>query len=64
MKRPGIPDVPPTFLPSQRDFLGRIKETVETVTGRRGNRITELPSTASDGDIINKINELIRAIQG
>jgi hypothetical protein len=64
MRRPGIPDVPRSFDPSQRDFLYRIKESIETSSGRRGGRIGELPSGASLDDVIRKINELISTLQG
>lgn len=64
MRRPSIPDVPPTFLPSQRDWLHRIKENIEITGGRRGGRIDALPDGSSLEDVVAKINEILRTMQG
>lgn len=64
MKRPAIPDVPTTFAGNQRDFLQRVKENIETMSGRRGGRISALPATATDAEIVKKINDIINVLQG
>jgi hypothetical protein len=40
-------------------MLQCLKENVELLTGVRGGLIQKLPQTATLGDVINKLNELI-----
>lgn len=56
--KPPIPDVP---LGKEGDvrILSALKENVELLTGVRGGPIVKLPSTATLGDVIIKLNELI-----
>lgn len=52
--------------PEVRRVVEALKENVEDLRGTRGNsvKIKQLSNTASNDDIINKINELITHIQG
>lgn len=45
------------------DILDPIKENIEIITGRRGGKIALLPDTATDADVIAKINEVITRLQ-
>lgn len=45
-------------------LLQAIKENQEARMGMRGTRVEELPSTATTADVINKVNDLIRLLQG
>ena len=58
MKKPAIPSVPPQA-DSLYNLLASIKENVEQITGVRGGQLTKLSSTATNDDIIGKINEII-----
>jgi hypothetical protein len=60
--KPGIPAVPKAGDPRQR-FDGALKETLETLTGRRGDRITQLATTATLAEVIDKINEILDTLQ-
>lgn len=52
--------------PEVKKVLDPIKENVEELRAMRGNsiKIEQLQETASNADIINKINELLTLIQG
>lgn len=63
MKRP-IPSVPPGTDTALRPVLQALKENQEARMGMRGTRVDELPATATTADIIAKVNELIRLLQG
>jgi hypothetical protein len=58
MKKPGIPAVP-NGDQATYNLLASLKETVEIMTGVRGGKMTTLGSSATTGQIINKINEII-----
>ena len=61
MKIPGIP------APAQdpTGALSALKEAVEILTGRRGQKIAKLdPTTATLPDAIAKLNEVIDRLQG
>lgn len=62
MKKPSIPRVP---LPAddRARFDGALKETIEIITGRRGERIEPLPAGASNDQIVAKINEILTRLQ-
>jgi len=49
-----------------RKVVDALKENIEEVRGMRGNniKIELLQSTATNADIINKINELLTHLQG
>lgn len=63
MKKPAIPQVP-QMNQTRQQFDRAIKENIEVISGRRGGAISQLPATATNEDIINKINELIMRLQG
>jgi hypothetical protein len=44
-------------------FAQSMKETVEILTGRRGDKVVALKSTATTAEIVAKINELILLLQ-
>lgn len=52
--------------PEIKKVLEPIKENIEELRATRGNsvKIEKLPETASNLDIINKINEILTLIQG
>lgn len=57
-----IPAVPRPGLP--RDgFDAAVKENLEILTGKRGEKIKPLADTASTAEIIAKINEIIARLQ-
>lgn len=49
-----------------RKVIDALKENIEEIRGARGNniKIALLPGTATTNDIITKINELIKHLQG
>lgn len=44
-------------------FEREVKETLEIIMGRRGNRIKPLDTTATQAQIIEKVNELLKLLQ-
>jgi hypothetical protein len=63
MRKPGIPSAPKKGDDRSR-FDGAVKESLETIMGRAGNRISALnPATATAEDCANKINEILDAMQ-
>lgn len=50
--------------PVVRRPLDAIKENIEELRGIRGSKIEPLQSTATNSEIIAKINELITRLQG
>lgn len=58
IKKPGIPDVP-SVQQALVSILSALKVNVELLTGVRGGPIRKLPPTATLGDVIDKLNELI-----
>lgn len=61
MKKPAIPSVP---LDAQsKNILAPLKESVEIITGQRGNPIKLLGQQASFSEITKKLNEIIRTLQ-
>lgn len=62
-KRP-IPNIPKSSIGSDRQqFDQAVKENLEVITGQRSADITPLASTASNADIIAKINQVIAQLQ-
>lgn len=52
-------------LPSEtRKVVDALKENVEELRSVTSDKIKPLPSTATNADIINKINEILTRIQG
>lgn len=62
MKKRAIPQVPKPEQ-SRQSFDVAMKENIEVITGRRGDRVALLASTASTAEIIAKINELVNLLQ-
>ena len=44
-------------------FDEAVRENLQIITGQRGDRLAELPSTATQAEIIDKLNEIIRCLQ-
>lgn len=64
MPKPTIPAVPATSAEQGRVLFDKtVKETLEVITGRRGEPVLKLVNTSTSADIINKINELIDLLQ-
>ena len=62
--KPGIPPTPKPGEPRLR-FDQTVKETLETLMGRRGTAIIQIldPATATAEDCAKKINEIIEVLQ-
>jgi hypothetical protein len=58
IKKPGIPAVPNSDVATY-NLLASLKETVEIMTGVRGDPLKPLASTATTTQIILKINEIV-----
>lgn len=62
--KPQIPPIPPSSLAGDRKpFDVAVKESIEIITGIRGEPIKTLPTTASLADVIRKVNEIIARLQ-
>lgn len=57
-----IPRIPQD--PSTRNFNEAIKENLEVLNGLRGGKIVALSANASLVDVINKLNEILKRMQG
>jgi len=57
MKKPAIPSSPPD------QFSKSVKETLEIITGIRGEKLKPLAADASLDDVIAKVNEIISLLQ-
>lgn len=57
-----IPQVPKAGEPRDR-FDSALKENMEIIAGVRKGKIEKLKASASLGDVISKINELIDRLQ-
>jgi hypothetical protein len=62
VSKPAIPRVP---LPGQTRgrFDEVVKEVLDAITGQTTGKLAKLPETASNAEIIAKINELIDRLQ-
>jgi hypothetical protein len=64
MPKRAIPGVPTSAVEHKRVlFDNAIKENLEVLTGQRGGRIADLPSTATLDDVIVKVNEILARLQ-
>lgn len=63
-RKPAIKRVPPDGNKERRDFDEATKETIEILTGRRGQKIAALSSGASSAEIAAKVNEILALLQG
>jgi len=65
MRKPNIPAIPTNVGPGLSQVLAPMKECLETVMGRRrsGQRIAPLATTATDAEVIAKINEILDILQ-
>lgn len=62
VRKPSIPAVPKAGEP-RANFDSSIKETIETIAGRRGQKIQPLPADATLAQVVEKVNELIGLLQ-
>jgi hypothetical protein len=63
MKLRAIPPVPNANSPRD-SFDAAVKENLEVITGRRGEKIAPLnASTATLADVVAKVNEILNRIQ-
>lgn len=58
MKKPAIPDIAPQGA-NMIGVVAALKENVEQITGLRAGQIAALPTTATQAQIIAKLNEVI-----
>ncbi|MEN6540831.1 MAG: hypothetical protein ABFC67_14585 [Mizugakiibacter sp.] len=58
VQKPSLPDTPKDGQ-ARYEFDSRVRETLLVLTGRKSGAIKPLSATASNADIISKINELI-----
>lgn len=63
MKKPGIPNISKTATPDQAKLDRALKETIETITGVRGDRIKPLAADAGLSAVIAKVNEILGVLQ-
>jgi hypothetical protein len=63
MRKPGIPSIPILDRATQQ-MLSAMKENIELITGARPGftTIRSLPPTATNEEIISKINEIVARI--
>lgn len=61
--KPSIPQVPRTPDRARDQFDRAIKESIETITGRRAGRIEKLPEGATLAEVVAKVNEIIDRLQ-
>lgn len=61
LRKPGIPAVPKGS--GRESFDSAIKESLETIMGRRGLPIRKLPANADLDAVIAKINEIVERLQ-
>lgn len=62
MSKPAIPRAPLPGQPRGR-FDEVVKEVLDGITGQTTGRIAKLPETATNAEIIAKLNELIDRLQ-
>ena len=55
--------VKPSIPAPQDRFQRMVKENLEIITGRRDSKIKLLDTTATQAQIIEKINELLKLLQ-
>lgn len=62
IRKPSIPTLtgwPEALQPVMRPLL----QTIETLTGRRGEKLSQLSGTVSVNDVAERVNEIIRVLQ-
>lgn len=62
IRKPSIPAVPKPGEP-RVNFDSTIKETIETIAGRRGQKIQPLAADATLPQVVEKVNEIIGLLQ-
>lgn len=63
MRKPAIPS-PPKKADDRARFDGSLKESLEVIMGRTGNKIAVLdPTTATLANVIDKVNEILGNLQ-
>ena len=62
VRKPNIPGVPKPG-EDRRRFDAAVKENLETITGKRGEKIDLLNADASLDDVIAKVNEIVALLQ-
>ena len=50
--------------PMVKRLLDPIKENIEVIKGRRGDKIQPMQPAATLADVINKLNEIVARLQG
>ena len=64
MPKRGIPNIPRSSIGTERQTFDEVvKETLEVLTGQRVDKIAKLSGTATNAQIIDKINEIIGRLQ-
>ena len=63
MRKPAIKSISSSVPPAVKDVLAPMKESLETIMGRRNSTVTPLATTASTAEIIAKINEILDLLQ-
>lgn len=63
-KKPGIPSIPTTAARELFPILMSMKENIELLTGVRGGNISQLSASATNDEIVSKINEIIVRLNG
>lgn len=59
MRKPAIPAVSHNVDQQVSALLRPMKETLEILTGQRGESLTKLSSSATLSEVIDKLNEVI-----
>lgn len=62
MRKPAIPSVQPVQDQVVASILVPVKENIEVLTGVRGGPISPLLPGASNAQIIDKVNEIIKRL--
>jgi len=63
MTKRSIPTVARPDDQAQAKFNQAVKENLEVLMGQRAGRIAELDASATNAQVISKINEIIRRLQ-
>lgn len=61
-RKPSIPSAPKGAEP-RAAFDSAVKETLETITGRRNSKITPLAPDATLAQVIDKVNAIVALLQ-
>ena len=64
MPKRAIPSLPKSSIGSDRRvFDEAVKENLEVIMGQRGEKLLPLPTTATQADIIERVNALLARLQ-